>query len=83
MLAGFERCNALFHFSHTLVEIPSRCTHHHKHASSVTTLLTTYFFQPIKTLLNRVAKRRNILADRDKNVRRHVDRFVCHEKNIP
>lgn len=83
MLAGFERCDALFHFSHTLVEIAGRCTHHHKHASSVTTSLTVYFFQPIKTLLNRVTKRRNILVDRDKDVRRYVDLLVCHQKNIP
>ena len=83
MFANFECRDVLFHFGHALVEIASSRTHHHEHAGSVPTLLTAYFFQPIKTLFNRATKRRNIIPDRDEDVRRDVGRFVCCDRNIP
>ncbi len=75
MFASFECRDVLFHFSHALVEIASSRTHHYEHAGSVPTLLTAHFFQPIKTLFNRVTKRRNILADRDEGIGHYADRL--------
>jgi hypothetical protein len=82
MFAGFECRGVHFHFSHALVEIASSRTHHYEHAGNVPTLLTAYFYHPTKTPFNRVTKRRNIIADRDEDVCRDVDRFVCDDRNI-
>jgi hypothetical protein len=54
MFASFECRDVFFQLSYALVEIASSRTHHHEHAGSVPTLFTAYFFQPTKTLFNRV-----------------------------
>src|SRR4051812_45357076 len=89
---SFQRNYAFLERANALVEIAGRRLHDYHHGSRVAPILTAELLKPfessldlikssfdlIEPFLDRGSKRGNILANRDPNVGRYVDRFISH-----